>query len=177
MGPIPANAGETAHARITQHRNGAYPRERGGNCASHTLYPCLSGLSPRTRGKHCTNRADVITSGPIPANAGETLLDGFSSWIIRAYPRERGGNILQRSLLRCVWGLSPRTRGKPGQWLPPRRCTGPIPANAGETVIDFVMIFSWWAYPRERGGNTCAQTTVVASPGLSPRTRGKHKSP
>ena len=111
-GPIPANAGETAHPGRTSPDTRAYPRERGGNRAGALSGKALKGLSPRTRGKLYASPPGASSSGPIPANAGETDMNRFTMSFERAYPRERGGNQVLAPVRRPVWGLSPRTRGK-----------------------------------------------------------------
>ena len=70
------------------------------------------GLSPRTRGKQVAGRDIRFCLGPIPANAGETIRATTMLIAMRAYPRERGGNMMQAELTNIIQGLSPRTRGK-----------------------------------------------------------------
>ncbi len=74
-----------------------------------------------------------MPTGPIPANAGET--DGVETIndYDGAYPRERGGNGSVAFPGELEQGLSPRTRGKHPILSRAKCCSGPIPANAGET--------------------------------------------
>ena len=89
------------------------------------------------------------------------------------YPRVGGGNgPVRRPPLRKP-GLSPRGRGK-RRWkccsLSSRRS---IPAWAGETAKSRRSAASAGVYPRVGGGNYLTQYWAAASPGLSPRGRGK----
>ena len=52
----------------------------------------VTGLSPRSRGKHGYSKQAAEGMGPIPAVAGETSLASACATRIRAYPRGRGGN-------------------------------------------------------------------------------------
>ena len=154
-GPIPANAGETPSPPPICSASGAYPRERGGNAVTYQLCPTPRGLSPRTRGKPLPTSATNASSGPIPANAGETLFKEF---------QQLAGN-----------GLSPRTRGKPLAQSGQNTVVGPIPANAGETPFGQKISEVFGAYPRERGGNRHVNSKFLTFKGLSPRTRGKRR--
>ena len=131
------------------------------------------GLSPRTRGKPPIIRYHSTPSGPIPANAGETPRCQIAYSCVRAYPRERGGNMRHYGGLPMTWGLSPRTRGKLKPVLRSSITLGPIPANAGETITNATMFHALRAYPRERGGNAYCPAFWRVNAGLSPRTRGK----
>ena len=71
------------------------------------------GLSPRTRGKRDKFDEPPSRNGPIPADAGETLLHPAEGGKRGAYPRGRGGNVVVRRSMSMRRGLSPRTRGKP----------------------------------------------------------------
>ena len=96
--------------------------------------------------------------------------------MLRAYPRERGGNRIVLISCLAVAGLSPRTRGKLALSGALSAMGGPIPANAGETKWDRVAVRGSSAYPRERGGNSPAHFVIRFREGLSPRTRGKHNA-
>ena len=132
----------------------AYPRRRGGNWT----VPVFVGM----------------TSGPIPAGAGETRQRAILRRESGAYPRRRGGNIYGAPPIASVSGLSPQARGKLAWkcrlvvWQGPipagagkRRAAeydinacGPIPAGAGETDDADVISRVNRAYPRRRGGNS-----------------------
>ena len=91
----------------------------------------------------------------------------------RAYPRWRGGNIVERILAPLDEGLSPLARGKHCARLAWRRGAGPIPAGAGETRSEGVLAPFVGAYPRWRGGNRRSSWVSSSAKGLSPLARGK----
>ena len=70
---------------------GAYPRSRGGTLLSTLLINFEEGLSPLTRGNHCSNSRHLPPPGPIPAHAGEPVTYVNIMGLTGAYPRSRGG--------------------------------------------------------------------------------------
>ena len=151
-GSIPANAGEPVSYWHRRTKPRVYPRERGGTRDWRTISLRKRGLSPRTRGNpaHPPYRSPVI--GSIPANAGEPLNAAANSSASRVYPRERGGTPKNHSTDKTLLGLSPRTRGNPALIVEHGKCTGSIPANAGEPCKAHQKEIPSWVYPRERGG-------------------------
>ncbi len=133
----------------------------------------MSGLSPRTRGKHGIWTRPTTSCGPIPANTGETQPTRRSWPPHRAYPREHGGNAVFIHAIAVHEGLSPRTRGKLSGMTRRLPLLGPIPANTGETRGGRGMAWPSRAYPREHGGNHFNTSGPAFGKGLSPRTRGK----
>ena len=133
----------------------------------------LRGLSPRARGKRAISGGYLARHGPIPASAGETRLRARLICRLRAYPRERGGNLFAINDWFGARGLSPRARGKPSVTDAPSIVKGPIPASAGETGRALTSMTAMRAYPRERGGNGDGMRTSSETEGLSPRARGK----
>ena len=71
-GTIPARAGETSTAPRANHCAGDHPRSRGGNGISPRCATPSTGPSPLARGKRWLMRLAWMTSGTIPARAGET---------------------------------------------------------------------------------------------------------
>ncbi len=174
-GPIPASAGETRGGARAGACRGAYPRERGGNGCYHGCCVAAEGLSPRARGKPAPRPLSGMLVGPIPASAGETRMKMPPQDLLRAYPRERGGNGNGVERGEHHRGLSPRARGKhPREHSVPINA-GPIPASAGETPKRRPAASSSRAYPRERGGNCAGGLIDRAAGGLSPRARGKRQ--
>ena len=110
-GPIPAYAGEPAHATPLSARSGAYPRVCGGTGASPDLADKLTGLSPRMRGNPPLRGAGQRGLGPIPAYAGEPAWRLSARRPMRAYPRVCGGTAMACSVALPSMGLSPRMRG------------------------------------------------------------------
>ncbi len=111
-GPIPACAGETyCHARLTAFFR-AYPRMRGGNDKAFNRFLGVMGLSPHARGKRLSAKTADGFSGPIPACAGETAMRICALGPTGAYPRMRGGNLIDAPMCKRCSGLSPHARGK-----------------------------------------------------------------
>ena len=130
---IPAWAGETAD-RLPPYGGGkVYPRVGGGNVLAGFLAMALQGLSPRGRGKLLLGIARILTTGSIPAWAGETRIAPHSFRFPPVYPRVGGGNPGRRSNPPLLYGLSPRGRGKRREANPETKCWRSIPAWAGET--------------------------------------------
>ncbi len=174
--PIPASAGEPKAPAFDQGLFEAYPRERGGTFLSGLRGEGDEGLSPRARGNHRSTTGEPRRRGPIPASAGEPMTrKPWPSWQ-GAYPRERGGTQIGRSVQFGRKGLSPRARGNLRARMRGPTGSGPIPASAGEPRSRNLLSFSFWAYPRERGGtiSQVAASTMVL--GLSPRARGNRRS-
>ena len=129
---IPANAGEPDGTALPPRTTWVYPRERGGTISRPASFANARGLSPRTRGNQGLGGSRCPCLRSIPANAGEPLMEDWSSGGGRVYPRERGGTAQPWPRHVSFAGLSPRTRGNPDRR---RRDPGrgrSIPANAGE---------------------------------------------
>ena len=174
-GSIPANAGETSWALLQPPRHRVYPRERGGDGYVFRAGVCWHGLSPRTRGRLDRRYRGGVRFGSIPANAGETSRRRVRRPDVGVYPRERGGDLMFRDNLGLMRGLSPRTRGRLANVLDSDSAHGSIPANAGETRAAPGARPVPRVYPRERGGDRLDMATFASYPGLSPRTRGRHR--
>ena len=134
-----------------------------------------SGLSPRTRGNRTRPAKAGGFFGPIPANAGEPRPGCACCSRTWAYPRERGGTVLDLFGGSGSTGLSPRTRGNRADSEIEAATMGPIPANAGEPRRPKLWRQLLRAYPRERGGTWQSCSTPSGFRGLSPRTRGNHR--
>ncbi len=112
VGPIPACAGETYSDTAGSLRPPAYPRLRGGDDDVRKIAMPIPGLSPLARGRHPAVDAAFNLDRPIPACAGETSPRRRPSPQGRAYPRLRGGDILEERGTRYGEGLSPLARGR-----------------------------------------------------------------
>ncbi len=112
IGPIPACAGETLPVAQQYAAVRAYPRMRGGNLDGIGKQGGGWGLSPHARGKRLMGLIASVILGPIPACAGETPPPAAGEVVERAYPRMRGGNLIQGGGRTSKKGLSPHARGK-----------------------------------------------------------------
>ncbi len=132
----------------------------------------ISGLSPLTRGTHCSIGPSHRTFRFIPAHAGNTghLRRHFRQ--ISVYPRSCGEHDFVSCISMLLYGLSPLTRGT----LTSRRslslCNRFIPAHAGNTQVYYGRAVGFSVYPRSRGEHYPAAPRTPSSPGLSPLTRG-----
>ena len=171
-GPIPADAGEPSTRASVRILLRAYPRGRGGAFVSQRGEVGAEGLSPRTRGSPVGFAGQRRPVGPIPADAGEPYTEDSAGALQRAYPRGRGGALVDASNAAPIPGLSPRTRGSLAAAGGGERPGGPIPADAGEPACLPLEPRTGWAYPRGRGGATPMVCITADDGGLSPRTRG-----
>ena len=156
-GSIPAWAGETSQTGHSQNWRGVYPRVGGGNASAFGRTYCPSGLSPRGRGKLIFSSTARLSSGSIPAWAGETFGFHRRALGVRVYPRVGGGNFMQGVNSVNNAGLSPRGRGKRKRAHHPSQHCGSIPAWAGETQQYRNRNAVGAVYPRVGGGNSTAR--------------------
>ncbi len=170
--PIPARAGEPSGRSATGCSDRAYPRPRGGAIDFGQVTTGGLGLSPPARGSPNGRSALTARIGPIPARAGEPRTRPPVAALGWAYPRPRGGALVELEEVSPLRGLSPPARGS--LCLPsdagcrPR----PIPARAGEPQSDSCGMTELKAYPRPRGGAFRAQSGDQLPQGLSPPARG-----
>ena len=157
-GSIPAHAGEPRAGARYPICVRVYPRPRGGTLTSPIKRRLAPGLSPPTRGNRRRRRCGRAFSRSIPAHAGEPWACGCHPEEPSVYPRPRGGTKLHVNLSRHWGGLSPPTRGNPGDGMGRR---------AGRVAV----------YPRPRGGTFMRFPLCDLSAGLSPPTRGNHIPP
>ena len=85
-----------------------------------------------------------------------------------------GGSKAEYDRTECLWGLSPRVRGKPAGIVRVAGCPGSIPACAGEANPVILVVRAAEVYPRVCGGSHHSPFVVQHPGGLSPRVRGKH---
>ena len=90
--------------------------------------------------------------GSIPAHAGEPYTAWSAPYMLRVYPRPRGGTGLANHTAVDGVGLSPPTRGNPRPQLGRRLGQRSIPAHAGEPGMQALWHDEWRVYPRPRGG-------------------------
>ena len=110
---IPAHAGKTSVANLTEERSKAHPRSRGENSSAVRAPTQASGSSPLTRGKHRHRMDQRRPIRLIPAHAGKTSSYDMGVQSPAAHPRSRGENVPSLSVKGKPAGSSPLTRGKP----------------------------------------------------------------
>jgi len=130
------------------------------------------GLSPRARGTHGSGCFQNAHPRSIPAGAGNTSSPGRPPRGEEVYPRGRGEH--SGGGCRCLPrnGLSPRARGTQSAQLAAETSSGSIPAGAGNTLLQDVLVDPDRVYPRGRGEHGTIKTARNMSTGLSPRARG-----
>ena len=111
--------------------------------------------------------------GLIPAHTGKTKREARMLFKARAHPRAYGENPAIWRKLQCLWGSSPRIRGKHEEVEALRRETGLIPAHTGKTSCPEEGQDHQWAHPRAYGENESSPRQEKQRPGSSPRIRGK----
>ena len=115
-----------------------------------------------------------MRAGLIPAWAGKTPSPSWRKLPSWAHPRVGGENPLPSQPVPLAEGSSPRGRGKHSDsstWHDRSRL---IPAWAGKTEDLELLQKLHRAHPRVGGENSVRARKALASPGSSPRGRGKH---
>ena len=145
---------------------GGEPKDNDGNLAQN------QGLSPRGRGTRWERTREVVSSGSIPAWAGNPEWRRKCTREGAVYPRVGGEPILRRAERRGRKGLSPRGRGT-RLLQPVGGAQGrSIPAWAGNPPRRSIRRCRSGVYPRV-GGEPSYSLSGTGSPnGLSPRGRG-----
>ena len=174
-GLIPACAGKTRTAPSTASASEAHPRVCGENRPLLAPYVPLGGSSPRVRGKHVFDAFPELLPGLIPACAGKTPIGQCVRSGTSAHPRVCGENDKDPYSDETLSGSSPRVRGKQPAGRQPPPGLGLIPACAGKTHSDFLLLRAWWAHPRVCGENFLLCSDGFWHEGSSPRVRGKHR--
>ena len=170
--PIPAHAGQPLSDTTRSAPVRAYPRSRGATLHTPKCRSRQWGLSPLTRGNHVKHLCRALSSGPIPAHAGQPLACVPKASSRRAYPRSRGATTNRGNYFKPGQGLSPLTRGNRKSARQCSRWRGPIPAHAGQPWRPLRCCRLCRAYPRSRGATGHQHHPDVDLPGLSPLTRG-----
>ena len=117
-GLIPARAGKTFISFPCHLGARAHPRAGGENMVGNLSVWCLTGSSPRGRGKPVARALGDLCPRLIPARAGKTFISFPHHLGVRAHPRAGGENGKLLSRKHPLKGSSPRGRGKRvrGSW-------------------------------------------------------------
>ena len=130
------------------------------------------GLSPLARGNRTDARWGFASRGPIPARAGQPVLQAGVGLKSGAYPRSRGATGHGAQELRPDLGLSPLARGNRKHKSDSAKRGGPIPARAGQPKATQTRRCAGGAYPRSRGATCLWPWGCPCCRGLSPLARG-----
>ncbi len=173
---IPARAGQPVSSAPNMRPPTVYPRTRGATLTVKVLGTTLSGLSPHARGNRASCPGCAMTTGSIPARAGQP---GVVSWLRydhRVYPRTREATTTCPTIRQHRQGLSPHARGNRQPRLQPRSRWGSIPARAGQPTSSSAAKALSAVYPRTRGATRQQRAQHAPAHGLSPHARGNHES-
>ena len=88
---IPAYAGEPSSRQLGDLARTVYPRVCGGTGTIAVQLPIAAGLSPRMRGNLRVAVTRALTTGSIPAYAGEPITACSTRTTAWVYPRVCGG--------------------------------------------------------------------------------------
>ncbi len=111
---IPAWAGKTPASAPPMTAQGAHPRVGGENTPPAGALVCVTGSSPRGRGKRRDRHGGAGQRRLIPAWAGKTRTLRQAPPLRQAHPRVGGENRRERQTRSNCAGSSPRGRGKQG---------------------------------------------------------------
>ena len=131
------------------------------------------GSSPLARGKQTSGQHTFVTRRIIPACAGETPSSPTTPTGRWDHPRLRGGNASTSRATAWTRGSSPLARGKHIGKSMCNLYAGIIPACAGETGRQHLVLGTCEDHPRLRGGNFDCISRFSMPAGSSPLARGK----
>ena len=150
---IPAHAGKTLISVALVASTPAHPRACGENPREWCASAALEGSSPRMRGKPTKAVVNGYSLRLIPAHAGKTNIVAATMRTPRAHPRACGENPHAATWWSISMGSSPRMRGKLQLADDSLRRVGLIPAHAGKTPLDGLIVDKATAHPRACGEN------------------------
>ena len=107
-----------------------------------------------------------------PRSRGEYKKTGNNNLSKQVHPRSRGEYIFDAGFGTFDLGSSPLTRGIRIPYWRQRHTRRFIPAHAGNTTLNQVIVDVHWVHPRSRGEYARKQSDCVRSAGSSPLTRG-----
>ena len=141
---IPARAGQTPAASVSNSTSADHPRACGANSGTITQTADLSGSSPRVRGKLSPATRLQTCGRIIPARAGQTRRRPSRSAADSDHPRACGANLAVLAAECLHVGSSPRVRGKLEVLLNGLVIDRIIPARAGQTVRFYAKTLERW---------------------------------
>ena len=169
---IPACAGSTGLWSRLIIRTGDHPRMRGVHTHPRSCNRCIQGSSPHARGppKYGNSWADYARI--IPACAGSTCPHGSSSFLPWDHPRMRGVHVCVMTMPKRKRGSSPHARGPRDHRRHDDNLHRIIPACAGSTNSEQLILVIGWDHPRMRGVHGLHHGPQECLRGSSPHARG-----
>ena len=129
---IPAHAGQTPCDERERRSRTDHPRACGANSWTFGSRSSMYGSSPRMRGKPRPVQSTGAPVRIIPAHAGQTTIN-LLNWVPKTdHPRACGANSSSTSLVKPLFGSSPRMRGKQSDFM--RKLL-----SAGPSIIGFAQ--------------------------------------
>ena len=111
-GLIPAGAGQTNSWSGRAWIVSAHPRRCGADHIARGGRDAALGSSPQVRGRRGARPAGVLHPGLIPAGAGQTTANWWTTPSPRAHPRRCGADIDDPREKPGITGSSPQVRGR-----------------------------------------------------------------
>ena len=130
------------------------------------------GSSPRMRGTRSLRSTTAVSSGIIPAYAGNTQLFVHVCELHGDHPRVCGEHAVSSWLIGSSLGSSPRMRGTLFRSRSNSQRGGIIPAYAGNTSSSCTVMSSTKDHPRVCGEHRKSPRFGPRQAGSSPRMRG-----
>ena len=169
---IPAHAGNTIRLWSCPYANRDHPRA----CGEHVRFDLWriepEGSSPRMRGTHNVLFAHCLTSGIIPAHAGNTEFAAGVGVDPQDHPRACGEHFAMSLSVNGIAGSSPRMRGTLARLSLCPWWARIIPAHAGNTKAKHGDLVGWRDHPRACGEHMRIFSHRRRGRGSSPRMRG-----
>ena len=174
---IPACAGNTVGGVEAAGRLAVHPRVCGEHALRRAVNSPVAGSSPRVRGTSAAASDDLRHERFIPACAGNTQDQVGRRDPAAVHPRVCGEHRFHRFLKSFHCGSSPRVRGTHIYPRPEKRGDRFIPACAGNTGDEHVVLREVPVHPRVCGEHSRCRRFRRHSPGSSPRVRGTLRTP
>ena len=172
---IPAGAGNTPRRAAGGSVPPVHPRGRGEHACEEVRAHAASGSSPRARGTRAERHFDQHVVRFIPAGAGNTSRP-FPRVLDRTvHPRGRGEHAARSRNSSWSFGSSPRARGTRISAEQIRVTSRFIPAGAGNTLLQGLVVGAHAVHPRGRGEHMASSSKSCTSRGSSPRARGTRR--
>ena len=136
-------------------------------------YQDTTWVHPRKRGEYPASAGSTPSSGRfIPASAGSTAMMFMVIEQHRVHPRKRGEYGDDVHGYRAAQGSSPQAQGILAKPSPPRPRPRFIPASAGNTSQDHLLVLHQLVHPRKSGEYSLLKRKSERTLGSSPHTRG-----
>ena len=176
-GSSPRVRGTAHHVAFKGFTRRFIPACAGNSYMGYASYPGRHGSSPRVRGTAAPRDGTVVDLRFIPACAGNS---GRNTSIVvnsSVHPRVCGEQPLALRAASWFAGSSPRVRGTAGDGYTVTFRDRFIPACAGNSPKAISESDTHSVHPRVCGEQATSRSTILCTPGSSPRVRGTVRNP